>query len=343
MCKKASGCSVAQHGQLGRGRPSFLRLVVAWSLGRFEVANNGNLGRDKLSWPQDIWDRLDAAVHEEMKRTLIARRFIPVVPTAADALTVPADTVRVSTGPVAANKGMLQVNEAAVTEIIEIWVEFSLTQQQVEREATLSTAVTLATRAANLLAQGEDLLINQGNDVLKHNPLFTEGRIHTRAGPGPVGLANRKSLPDDGKDQVLDVTFTNAKEKRYGEETFGVVERAYAGLQGLGHYGPYALVLPPGPNADTRAPLKNTLIMPADRIESLVDGRFYGTGTLPEIPDLLGVMLSWGGNSIDLVVGRDATMAFLQEDSEGLYRFRVFERFALRDKDPTSRFLLKFE
>jgi uncharacterized linocin/CFP29 family protein len=311
------------------------------------ASNGGNLGRDKLSWPQEMWDRIDAAVHDEMKRTVIARRFIPVVPAAPDALTVAADTVTVNTGePAAANKGLLQVNESAVTEIIEIWVEFSLTQQQVEREATLSSAVTLATRAANLLAQGEDLLINQGNDVLKNNPLFTEGRIHTRAGPGPVGLANRKSLPNDGGDQVLDVKFTDdpaPREERYGENTFGVVEDAYSRLQGKGHYGPYALVLPPGPNADTRAPLKTTLIMPADRITSLVEGRFYGTGTLPEIPELLGVMLSWGGNTIDLVIGRDATTAFLQEDSEGLYRFRVFERFALRDKDPTSRFLLIFQ
>ena len=309
------------------------------------ASNGGNLGRDKLSWPQEMWDRIDAAVHDEMKRTVIARRFIPVVPAAPDALTVAADTVTVNTGepPAAANKGLLQVNESAVTEIIEIWVEFSLTQQQVEREATLSSAVTLATRAANLLAQGEDLLINQGNDVLKNNPLFTEGRIHTRAGPGPVGLANRKSLPNEGEDQVLDVGFTDARARRYGENTFGVVQDAYSRLQGKGHYGPYALMLPSGPNADTRAPLKTTLIMPADRIASLVEGRFYGTGTLPEIPELLGVMLSWGGNTIDLVIGRDATTAFLQEDSEGLYRFRVFERFALRDKDPTSRFLLRFQ
>jgi uncharacterized linocin/CFP29 family protein len=83
--------------------------------------------------------------------------------------------------------------------------------------------------------------------------------------------------------------------------------------------------------------------MPADRIESLVDGRFYGTGTLPEEPELLGVMLSWGGNTIDLVIGRDAITAFVQEDNEGLYRFRVFERFALRDKDPSSRMLLRFQ
>jgi uncharacterized linocin/CFP29 family protein len=307
------------------------------------VANAGNLGREKLPWDQTLWDRLDAAVHEEMMRVLIARRFIPVVSAAPDALTVPADLVVVKAGDQAApNNGLLQVNEAAVTEVIEIWVEFSLTHQQVEREMTLSSAVTLATRAANLLAQGEDLLINQGDDVLKFNPLFTTGRIHTRAGPGPLGLANLKSLPDI-ENQVLPVGFADAAEKRYSEKTFGVVERAYVSLQGLGHYGPYALVLPPGPNADTRAPLKDTLIMPADRIVSLVDGRFYGTGTLPEIPDILGVMLSWGGNSIDMVVARDATTAFLQEDSEGLFRFRVFERFALRDKDPTSRFLLRFE
>ena len=312
------------------------------------ASNGGNLGRDKLSWPQEMWDRIDAAVHDEMKRTVIARRFIPGVPVAPDALTVAADTVTVNTGepPAAANKGLLQVNESAVTEIIEIWVEFSLTQQQVEREATLSSAVTLATRAANLLAQGEDLLINQGNDVLKNNPLFTEGtnpyprRPRSRRARKPEIPAQRRR---GSGTRCRSSPMPRTREERYGENTFGVVQDAYSRLQGKGHYGPYALVLPPGPNADTRAPLKATLIMPADRITSLVDGRFYGTGTLPEIPELFGVMLSWGGNTINLVIGRDATTAFLQEDSEGLYRFRVFERFALRDKDPTSRFLLRFQ
>jgi uncharacterized linocin/CFP29 family protein len=310
-----------------------------------KAINNGSLNREKLPWPQDLWDRIDMAVHDEMKRILIGRRFIPLVLASPDTLTVAADTVIVNPGGPAelANKGMLQVNEAAITEMIEVWVEFSLTKQQVEREEKLSTAVHLAIQAANLLAQGEDLLINQGNDVLQFNPLFLEGRIHTRAGPGPVGLANRESLPNNGDGQVIDVSFADAAQESYGEKTFGAVGDAYARLQGRGHYGPYALVLPPKPNADTRRPLATTLIMPADRIISLVYDKFYGTGTLPEIPELLGVMLSWGGNTIDLVIGRDATAAFLQEDTQGLYRFRVFERFALRDKNPSSRFLLRFE
>ena len=296
-----------------------------------------------MPWSQGLWDRLDAAVHDEMNRILVARRFIPMVLVAPDALTVPADTVILNAGEaVPPNRSMLEVNEAAVTEIIETWVEFALTKQQVEREETLSTAVTLATRAANLLAQGEDLILNQGDDVIKNNPLFTSGTIHTRAGPGPTGLANPLSLPDPEK-QIIDVGFTNAEERRYGENTFGAVGRAYALLQDQGHYGPYAFWLPPEPNADTRAPIPTTLIMPADRIASLVEGRFYGTGTLPKDPELLGVMLSWGGNSIDMVIARDAITAFVQEDNQGLYRFRVFERFALRDKNPTNRFLLRFE
>jgi len=299
------------------------------------VANDSNLGRDKLPWGKELWNRLDMAVHDEMKRIMITRRFVPIVPM-PEALTVPADTVTENEN----QDRPLEVNEAAVTSLIEIWVEFALTKQQVEAEDKLSTAVTLATRAANKLAQGEDLLTFQGNPVIKTDPLFTKGRIRTRAGPGPNGLATLGPL--DKERQVIKVPFTDPEQGTYGEETFGAVASAYSRLQDNGHYGPYSLVLPTVPFADTRRPLANTLIMPADRILPLVEGRFYGTGTLPEKPNLVGVLISIGGNSLDIVIGRDATTAFVQEDNEGLYRFRVFERFALRDKDPQSRILLDF-
>jgi hypothetical protein len=39
----------------------------------------------------------------------------------------------------------------------------------------------------------------------------------------------------------------------------------------------------------------------------------------------------------------DATTAFMQEDPEGRYRFRVYERFALRLKDKTAVIRLEFE
>jgi uncharacterized linocin/CFP29 family protein len=46
---------------------------------------------------------------------------------------------------------------------------------------------------------------------------------------------------------------------------------------------------------------------------------------------------------MDLVVGLDATTAFMQQDPNGNYRFRVVERLALRLKDTTGVIRLEFE
>ena len=46
---------------------------------------------------------------------------------------------------------------------------------------------------------------------------------------------------------------------------------------------------------------------------------------------------------MDLVVGIDVMTTFLQEDPDGRYRFRVYERFALRLKDETARIRLDFQ
>jgi hypothetical protein len=122
-------------------------------------------------------------------------------------------------------------------------VEFALTEVQVDAEPSLGTALTLATRASNLIAQAEDLLVFQG------------------------------------------------------------------------------------------------VVMPADRLRPLVERGLYGTAALAE---LSGLVLSLGGEAIDLVVGVEPAVAFLQVDSDALFRFRVFERFALRLKDDRSLVRLVF-
>lgn len=96
---------------------------------------------------------------------------------------------------------------------------------------------------------------------------------------------------------------------------------------------PYAVALYSDLFADTYAPLAGTLVMPADRIRPLVSQGFYGTGTLPEAT---GLLVSLGGDTMDVVVGVNPTTVFQQMDNDGIYRFRVFERFALRIKDPTA-------
>lgn len=145
-----------------------------------------------------------------------------------------------------------------------------------------------------------------------------------------------------------DVPLPNDPTKnRYGENTFAAVSDGYTRLQDQGNYGPYALVLHSRIYADTYAPLATTLIMPADRIKPFVTDiennvRFYGTGTLPileeEIPT--GILVSIGGNSVDLVIKKPPTVSQLPYVT-GFYPFQVTAQFAVRIK-VTSAFI-RFE
>ncbi|WP_097227256.1 hypothetical protein [Streptomyces sp. OV198] len=79
--------------------------------------------------------------------------------------------------------------------------------------------------------------------------------------------------------------------------------------------------------------------MPADRIRALMTGGFHGTGTLPA---KVALMVSTGGNTLDIAIAVDAITAFAFEDANGLLNFRVYERFTLRVKDPTAVVQLRF-
>jgi len=293
-----------------------------------------NLGRDKLDWSQDAWQHIDQAVHDEAQRTRVAMKFIPIFMTTSDAKTVPSDTIETTT-VTTATIGPLSVDEGLQTPVFEISVGFALTKQQVA-EMDVSTAVTLATRATNILMQAEDILVFQGDNGLKASPLFSSGRVLHRNNSFGTGLVQAAAT-------TVNVTPVTVDPKpilnKYGENTFGAVATAYSTLQGLGHYGPYALVLHTNAYADTYAPLVSTLIMPADRIKPIVTAGFYGTGTLEPFT---GLLMSLGGNSMDLAVGMDATTAFLQPDASRLDQFSVFERFTLRLKDNTAIVKLNF-
>ena len=96
-----------------------------------------------------------------------------------DILNIPSDTVRAVPAIMPPGTNLLDVDPGPTTQIIEIQVLFRLTDGQVKQVATEShttTAVTLATRAANLLSQGEDLLIFQGRNAANNHSLFVGRR-----------------------------------------------------------------------------------------------------------------------------------------------------------------------
>jgi uncharacterized linocin/CFP29 family protein len=323
------------------------------------MMNNGtNLGRDKLTWSQEIWKRLDQAIALEVDRTKVAAKFLPPFGPVGNVANVPADIIGAPPPAVPA----LVVNDSTVL-IRELWVPFRLTKAQAEAEEQLGTAVTLATRAANMLAQGEDLIIFQGQQVIipPPHPLFDpargDSRVFYRDPPTDNGLLSLSTDPANPT-TVIQVPVPPARPVAfavprvppplapavvappapgYGENTFRAVVLGISELQSNGHYGPYALALPTPIYADTHAPIiAGTLVMPADRIRPLVTAGFYATGTLPinpPAPATTGILVSLGGNSMDLVCSVPPTAAYFQEDPvDGRHVFRVFERFVLRLK-----------
>ena len=288
---------------------------------------------DRLPWPRETWEQIHQAVARETERVEIAPKFLPPHMAPPEATTIPSDTVLVGDG-----RDFLAIDEAATVALNEIWVELTLTPQQVEKEMDLHTARTLAIRATNFLSRGEDTLIFQGQEAVGKDPLFVGDRVEFRSGPAGTGLLGLP-LADD---QVIRVQSLRPNKAVFRERTLAAVTEGCARLKKKGHYGPYALALHDIPYGDTYSPLPGTLFKAADRLQPMLRAGFYGTGTLPEDPHSTGVLVSLGGNTMDLVTSKEARAAFLFDDAAGLYRFRVSKRFALRFKDTTSIIKLVF-
>jgi len=339
-------------------------------------------GRDQVNWSAEVWKHLDAAVHEELTRARVAAKFLPILHVSAKTLTEPSDAV-----PSKPGSAPLSVDEAQTTPIGEYSVEFILTPAQVEHEAaaaasiahghSASTAITLARRAANILAQAEDMVIFQGSNAFK-DPLFSglNQKVTFRNGPVDAGLlqitlATATGTGGGAPRNTITVRPVPGQAGAYQSNTVAGVAQAYAGLQAQTHYGPYALVLHTVPFADTYTPLASTLITPAAPIKGLVTAGYFGSGTLlssssgavtgartvlllPSPSDgsggsvlYTGVLVSIDANLVDLVRGHlhpehDAVITFVQRDVRGNYLFRVAQRFALRLKDPSAVTSLEF-
>jgi len=378
-----------------------------------------HLGRERVNWNHKVWERIDRAVQHEFHRTRVAGKFLPHHRVDPHVTTVPADSVLAYLGgpamgavvgpaavvALAGNTPLLNIDEGATTRLIETWVEFSMTPQQVEQENQLqeghpehhdaheghpdhpehgqheahpshhqhhgfSTAVTLAARAAIVLSEFEDTVLFQGQIAFTAapsplgSPLFQNSWVLNRGVPSDSGLlcVSPGGLPNT---QVIQVPQTGAPGAAvtYLQQTLSVIDDAYSILQAMGHYGPYACVLHYYPYADSYAPLPNTLILPADRINPLMREGYFGTGTIPGTPapvnpavpvntipnpnypntQSMGLVVSVGGNTMDMVIGQDPVTAFVQQDPNGNFRFRVFERFALRLKDTSAVVRLEFQ
>jgi uncharacterized linocin/CFP29 family protein len=286
-----------------------------------------NLGRENLpdNWTAELWNRIDAAVHDEMQRIRVLAKVLPTRPM-PDASTVPADDIDLKT---------MKIAEGETKPFIEISLAFELTEGQVLDEADLGTCHTLAKFATKSVALAEDMIFLSGKraDALPEGVQVLRG---ASAGDGLLGEAKTTiEVPTLGGEGGA-----NARPGIvWGENTFAALTDGISRLVRNSQPGPYALILETSVYADTYVPMPMQLTTTADRIIPLVPGGFHGTGTLPE---RTGLLLSLGGEPTTVAVAQDAITAFTQTTPERDYSFSVFERVQFVARDPRAFVRLQF-
>jgi uncharacterized linocin/CFP29 family protein len=294
--------------------------------------SNGNMGmgnRDQVTQWQGThnWDDIDKAVDDE-NQLKVAARFLPPCP-------LPGATSALRGIINGNNNAILSIQQSDMMPLIEIGVQFALTNAQMKDEAQSKMGGTLTHRAGSLLALAEDLVLFQGDTGLGDSVFQTVQTDGSDAGTGLVFA----SLP---KDQVIPVFPTEVaddpSQNKYGENTFAAVADAFARLQKT-HYGRCAVVLHTNVYADTYAALPTTLAVPAERIKGLVSEHFYVSSALPPFT---GVVVAIDGDTMDLVTGQAPFTEFTQVNNSQ-WIFRLYERIGLRLKDPTAVVRLEFQ
>lgn len=292
---------------------------------------------NEVNWDQAVWKEINDAVKMEMGKVRIAQKVFPTMMFDTNPTEIPNDVINFQ------DPDGLSIKEGRTKPFVEIYQEFPLTNTQVGKEAQIKTCKTLARMAAKALALAEDTILFQG-DTAKL-PGNVKADLIDSAAAGLLGEANPRDANDDDENKVavpilVNRLVTSETKAVFGENVFSAVAEGRAILNSKAQAQNYALFLPTKVYADTHVPpSKASLVTTAERIKPLVEGGFYGTGTLP--PDK-GLLVALAGDPTCLYVGREATTEFVRKEGSK-YFFRVVERIQFVARDPRAFVLLNFE
>lgn len=277
---------------------------------------------NEVNWTDATWQGINESVVKEMNKVRIAQKVFPTTMEDGDPTEVQNEII---------DFGNFSIKEGRTLPFIELHLEFSLTSAQVNKEPELNTCKTLARMAAKEIALAEDTIVSQGD--LK---AFKGGKVaSSMTTTGLLEIAEKAK-------NVIPVAKI-AKPKAgivYGENVFSAVAKGISQLTSNAQAPAYALFLPTNVYADTFVPPSDgSLVTTAERIKPLVEGGYYGTGTLPESK---GLLVALGGDPTSLFIGREAKAEFLRKDGSK-YIFRVVERIQFVSRDPRALIELEFE
>jgi uncharacterized linocin/CFP29 family protein len=284
---------------------------------------------DQDPWTEAQWTRVQETVRDEAKKARVAASFMAVQgPLPNDEQTAPLQRLRRPSGAATAGE-LLQFEDHETRRLTTLAVNVGLRGAQVA-EADLDTALVAFRRAANLIARAEDYVVFRG-----------------QAGASPPAPAGLRPCDIRGGDAFLGLLPTAlivAQETvAFPLETglVGAISRAVTRLEGLGHLGPFAVVLGHRLFDAAHSPL-GTLVLPADRIRPLIDGPLLRSSWLNrfavsiQVPS--GIVVSLADNLLDLVVAQEISVRRLQVTVAPSPRhvYRVSERFTVRIKQRTA-------
>ena len=270
------------------------------------------LGRDQSPLTFEEWEQLEGAVIDVAKKTLVCRRFMPVVGPIGVGHQVIAYDVYLGVEP-----GVCEVKPGEESEACEpvrtgrrkyitlptIFKPFSITWRDLEyfRQFNLPIDTSQASAAAFATAVAEDTLIIHGNPKMEIEGFLTvEGR------------------------QSMSMSDWDVLGNAFNDVALGISK-----LSEKGFYGPNYLLLNPRDYFKLNRLYHNTGLLEIEQIKKLVSDVYH----TPIVPEGKAILLSVGPQNMDLVLGLDFSLAYV-ESTNMVHHFRVMEVIAPRIKRP---------
>jgi uncharacterized linocin/CFP29 family protein len=261
-------------------------------------------------WNDQVWSSIDDGVTKAALAIRVAQKVFPVTQLPG-VTSVPADQF---------NPEKMSIAEGLTRPYVELAVEFSLTNGQVNADPAGATAITLSKLAAKALALGEDMVILQGKDAtLPPSVRIESGR--ESIGSGILGLVSTRVIAVNAPDPNAP---TNS-----GGEILAAISKGIAQLTKDQQAPPFALIEDTNAFAATWGSVINGA--PAYTVlNPILTGGIFATGAMPSNT---GLLISLGGEPTTLYSGTDAITEPTHKSGVGQYVFRTYERvqFVARD------------
>lgn len=267
------------------------------------------LSRGDAPFSDELWEKIDTAVTEAAKGTLIGRRFIPLYGPLGGGVSFA--RIDAPGREEVFEDGFSTMSNREMIQVPQLYEDFWLYWRDLESYArdSLPVEVGAAATSAQKLAMREDSMIFYGV------PRLGIDGILTAKGAGSIKRSDWAA----------------------GEGAFTDVANGIAMLLEKGRVGRHTLVVSQDLFVQLQRIQGGTGVLESERIGKLLDGRIY---TSPVLKPKTAFMVAAQGYYMDLLVGQDISTAYT-EAVDLNHHLRVLETALVRIKCPDAIVVFK--